>query len=107
MHDQPSGSSSWGNEPTPEDSVAKGREAGRQTDIMSTIKVNVKPTAGGDKFSVDVQTSANVRELKEAVAGKCTIAADEQRLIYKGQVLKDERTVESYGESAAVLRCPS
>ena len=65
---------------------------------MSSIKIHVKPTAGGDKFSVEIETSASVRELKEAVAGKCTISADEQRLIYKGQVLKDERTVDSYGE---------
>ena len=70
---------------------------------MSNIKVNIKPTAGGDKFSVDTQTSASVRDLKEAVAGQCTIPADEQRLIYKGQVLKDERTVDSYGERAADL----
>lgn len=70
---------------------------------MSNIKLNIKPTAGGDKFSVDIQTSASVRELKEAVAGRCTISADEQRLIYKGQVLKDERTVDSYGERAADL----
>lgn len=71
---------------------------------MSSIKINVKPTAGGDKFSVEIETSVTIRELKEAVAGKCTIAADEQRLIYKGQVLKDERTVDSYGERVSGQR---
>ena len=64
---------------------------------MSSIKIHVKPTAGGDKFSVDIETSVTIRELKEAVADKCTISADEQRLIYKGQVLKDERKIDSYG----------
>lgn len=72
---------------------------------MSSIKINVKPTAGGDKFSVEVETSVTIRELKEAVAGKCTITADEQRLIYKGQVLKDERTVDSYGKSLLGHSC--
>ena len=64
---------------------------------MSSIKVTIKPTSGGDKCQAEIQTSATVRELKEEVARKCDATADQQRLIYKGQVLKDERTVDSYG----------
>ena len=64
---------------------------------MSSIKVTIKPTAGGDKFQAEVDSSATVRELKEEVAHKCDTPADQQRLIYKGQVLKDDKTVGSYG----------
>lgn len=64
---------------------------------MSSIKVTIKPTSGGDKFHAEIETSATVRELKEEVARKCDTPADQQRLIYKGQVLKDDKTVESYG----------
>lgn len=64
---------------------------------MSIIKVNIKPTSGGEKFQAEIDTSATVRELKEEVARKCDTNADQQRLIYKGQVLKDDRSIESYG----------
>ena len=59
--------------------------------------MTIKPTSGGDKFQAEVETSATVRELKEEVARKSDTPADQQRLIYKGQVLKDDKTVESYG----------
>lgn len=65
--------------------------------VMSSIKVTIKPTSGGDKFQAEIETSATVRELKEEVARKCDTPADQQRLIYKGQVLKDDKTAESYG----------
>lgn len=64
---------------------------------MSSIKLNIKPTSGGAKFQAEIEASATVRELKEEVARKCDTPADLQRLIYKGQVLKDDKTVESYG----------
>lgn len=65
---------------------------------MTSVKVTIKPTSGGDKFQAEIQTSATVRELKDEVARKCDTAAESQRLIYKGQVLKDDRTVDSYGK---------
>ena len=62
------------------------------------MQLVVKPTAGGDKFTVqDLQVSQTVAELKAEVAKKSSIPAEQQRLIYKGQVLKDERTLDSYG----------
>ena len=76
---------------------ATRRISGDSACNMSSIKVTIKPTSGGDKFQAEVETSATVRELKEEVARKCDTPADQQRLIYKGQVLKDDKTVESYG----------
>ena len=67
------------------------------------ISVVVKPTAGGDKLVLEVEPGLSVGEVKDSLAGKCGIPAPEQRLIYKGQILKDERTIESYG--ARVRAC--
>ena len=69
---------------------------------MSKITVYLKPTFGGDKFPCEIEPSQSVRELKEVVASQSSpqVTVVDQRLIYKGQVLKDERTVESYGTSA-------
>ena len=64
---------------------------------MGTFKVLIKPTSGGDKITIDVEDSMTVAELKEAVAASSSTPAVEQRLIYRGQVLKDERIIESYG----------
>ncbi len=63
-----------------------------------SIVVNVKPTAGGDKITVEIEASSTVEDLKEVLAPKCSIPAPEQRLIYKGQVMKDEKTLDSYGK---------
>ena len=65
---------------------------------MSGFTVYLKVT-GGDKLSLDVTPRQTIAELKTAVATKCDIPAENQRLIYKGQVLKDEKTVEDYGRS--------
>ena len=64
---------------------------------MSSFTLIVKPTAGGDKFSVEASLSMTIAELKQQVQAKSQMLPEEQRLIYKGQVLKDERTAESYG----------
>ena len=69
---------------------------------MSSFVLYVKPTAGGDRFSVDAVLSMTVAELKEQVQAKSKVVPEEPRLIYKGQVLKDERKDESYGELAAI-----
>ena len=69
---------------------------------MSKILVFLKPTFGGDRFPVDIEPPQSIKELKEAVADKSGVPVADQRLIYKGQVLKDERTVESYGAGHSV-----
>lgn len=67
--------------------------------MSDDICVMVKPAAGGEKFSVVVKTAFSVGEVKEEIAKKVAIEASQQRLIFKGQILKDELTVESYGKS--------
>ncbi|CAM9385697.1 unnamed protein product, partial [Heterosigma akashiwo] len=46
-------------------------------------------------------TSKTVLELKEQIAEQATVPAPQQRLIYKGRVLKDDQTLESYSVAEA------
>ncbi|KAK9838696.1 hypothetical protein WJX74_001530 [Apatococcus lobatus] len=64
---------------------------------MSKFPVAVKPTQGGDRFTVEVSSDSSISEFKEEVNKARQVPVAEQRIIYKGQVLKDERTVGSYG----------
>ncbi len=62
----------------------------------------VKPTSAGGaiKYTLETTSAATVLDLKELVAQAANITVGEQRLIYKGQILKDDRTLESYSERA-------
>ena len=66
---------------------------------MTSFQIKIKPTSGGANIAVETSSAKTIAELKDAVATEANIPAAEQRLIYKGQVLKNERTVESYGNS--------
>ena len=88
----------WKHITLPSASCGRSESCERKASSMSSIQVTIKPTSGGEKFQAEIETSATVRELKEEVARKCDTSADQQRLIYKGQVLKDDRIVESYGK---------
>ncbi|KAB5589148.1 Deubiquitination-protection protein dph1 [Ceratobasidium theobromae] len=48
------------------------------------------------KLSITISTSKTVLELKQAIAEKSDVAADRQRLIYSGRVLKDEDALSVY-----------
>ncbi len=61
-------------------------------------RIVVKPTAGGNKVTVELEHSnATVSELKERLSGDISCPVEQQRLIYKGQILKDEKTLVDYG----------
>lgn len=60
---------------------------------MSEINVNIK-CSNSDKADVQIELSATV--LKEKAGEALYVPASRQRLIYKGRVLKDESTLESY-----------
>lgn len=49
------------------------------------------------KFTVRADLGATVGAFKAIVADSCDVPAPQQRLIYKGRILKDEQTLASYG----------
>jgi ubiquilin len=63
--------------------------------MSSLISVNIKSSTGAT-FSVQFENNLTVGEFKQVIAEKSSIPATQQRLIFSGHVLKDERTVESY-----------
>ena len=69
---------------------------------MAVLQVKVTATHATVTFE-DVALEGPVRELKEKLAAedKAGVEPARQRLIYKGHVLKDGRTLESYGTGAA------
>lgn len=58
--------------------------------------VHIRCTSGS-KFSVEVGLDTTIGAFKPLLVEGSGVAADQQRLIYKGRVLKDESTLESYG----------
>ncbi len=62
------------------------------SDLVLTIKCS-----NADKATVTIDKNASVLELKTKIAGELQVPSSQQRLIYKGRVLKDELTLESYG----------
>lgn len=62
---------------------------------MSEITVNIK-CSNADKATIKVERNATVLDMKELIAGSLSVPAAQQRLIYKGRVLKDDLTVEHY-----------
>lgn len=63
------------------------------------VTVNIR-CSNGSKFSVQIKLDSVVGSFKSVIAQKCDIPADQQRLIYKGRILKDDQTLFSYGLEA-------
>ncbi|KAK9129241.1 hypothetical protein Sjap_009728 [Stephania japonica] len=60
------------------------------------VTVNIR-SSNGSKFSVRARLDSTVGSFKALVEQNCDIPAQQQRLIYKGRILKDDQTLESYG----------
>ena len=52
--------------------------------------------ASSGNIAIEVEPSLTILEVKQLIATKCEVPANQQRLIYSGKVLKDPETVESY-----------
>lgn len=60
------------------------------------VSVHIR-CSNGSKFTVKASLDSTVRSFKQVLAQNCDVPADQQRLIYKGRILKDDQTLESYG----------
>ncbi|KAK1303476.1 Ubiquitin-like protein-NEDD8-like protein RUB3 [Acorus calamus] len=65
----------------------------------AVITINIR-ASNGSKFSVQTTIESTVAAFKAALVEKCEVPVEQQRLIYKGRILKDDRTLESYGLEA-------
>ncbi|KAJ8544757.1 hypothetical protein K7X08_017340 [Anisodus acutangulus] len=75
---------------TAKDDIAGGGE---------TVTINVR-CSNGSKFSVQVSLDSTVGSFKSILSQPSDISAEQQRLIYKGRILKDDQTLKSYGLEA-------
>ncbi|KAK1440518.1 hypothetical protein QVD17_06346 [Tagetes erecta] len=84
-----------------------GNGDGAVTDVVESNKVEGGNTvtvhvrcSNGTKFSVQASLESSVQSFKSVVEQNCDIPAGQQRLIYKGRILKDDQTLKSYGMEA-------
>ncbi|TYJ40733.1 hypothetical protein E1A91_A04G161500v1 [Gossypium mustelinum] len=63
------------------------------------VTVNIR-CSNGTKFTARTNLESTVGSFKALLAENCDIPADQQRLIYKGRILKDDQTLQSYGLQA-------
>ncbi|XP_031254821.1 ubiquitin domain-containing protein DSK2a-like [Pistacia vera] len=63
------------------------------------VAINIR-CANGSKFTVRTSLESTVEAFKAVLAKNCDVPAAQQRLIYKGRILKDDQTLQSYGLEA-------
>ncbi|KAL0292938.1 UNVERIFIED_CONTAM: Ubiquitin domain-containing protein DSK2b [Sesamum radiatum] len=78
-----------------------GAEGQSSAAVAASEEVNVNiRCSNGSKFSVKTTLDSTVGEFKALLAQNCDVPAEQQRLIYKGRILKDDQTLISYGLQA-------
>ncbi|KNA18146.1 hypothetical protein SOVF_073470 [Spinacia oleracea] len=78
---------------------AEGDSSDAASVAAGEVSVNIR-CSNGSKFTVKTTLDSNVGDFKSLVSQNCDVPADQQRLIYKGRILKDDQTLESYGLQA-------
>ncbi|XP_059449361.1 ubiquitin domain-containing protein DSK2b-like isoform X3 [Corylus avellana] len=73
--------------------------AGGGEEEQQAVVINIR-CSNGSKFTVRTSLGSAVSAFKVVLAQSCDVPADQQRLIYKGRILKDDQTLESYGLKA-------
>lgn len=71
-----------------------GGEPGATGSELATLHIRC---TNGSKFAVRADLGTTVAAFKAIVAESGDVPAPQQRLIYKGRILKDEQTLASYG----------
>ncbi|KAD5960745.1 hypothetical protein E3N88_12217 [Mikania micrantha] len=81
-----------------DDAVSGGIETNKVED-GEAVTVHIR-CSNGSKFSVQASLESSVESFKSVLEQNCDIPALQQRLIYKGRILKDDQTLKSYGMEA-------
>jgi ubiquilin len=72
--------------------------SGSSLQATGTITVKIQTTGGGgSSCSVTVDSSKTVAAFKEQIKDQCACPPEQQRLIYRGRILKDHETLTSCG----------
>ncbi|KAJ6386366.1 hypothetical protein OIU77_029352 [Salix suchowensis] len=79
------------------ESKVSNEHQGQQEDAAVVINIRC---SNGTKFAVRTSLESTVGVFKSLLAQNCDILPDQQRLIYKGRILKDDQTLHSYGLQA-------
>lgn len=61
------------------------------------VKISIR-CSNGESFDIELEKKWTILEVKEAIEKKKEIPSKEIRLIFRGRVLKDNESVESYGK---------
>lgn len=77
-------------------------EGATDSKVTEAVSINIR-CSNGSKFSVQISLDSTVGSFKDVVARSCDIPAEQQRLIYKGRILKDDQTLQSYGDDSISL----
>ncbi|XP_026394679.1 ubiquitin domain-containing protein DSK2b-like isoform X1 [Papaver somniferum] len=66
---------------------------------VGEVTVHIR-CSNGTKFDVKTSLQSLVSSFKAVLAQNCDVPVEQQRLIYKGRILKDDQTLDSYGLQA-------
>ena len=80
----------------------QGQGQGEEGGVVINVH-KIGRCSNGTKFTVRTSLESTVGVFKSVLARNCDVPADQQRLIYKGRILKDDQTLLSYGEFFSFL----
>ena len=61
---------------------------------MTEITIKIKVQSSGAEFAVIIGLEATVKALKEKCVEQSGVPVEDQKLIFKGRILKDENSLE-------------
>ncbi|GAU48737.1 hypothetical protein TSUD_192360 [Trifolium subterraneum] len=74
-------------------------DASKLKDVVECVNINVR-YFNGSRFSVQVALESTVESFKVLIVGNSGIPIQNQRLIYKGKILQNDQSLQSYGLGA-------